>query len=103
MWHGLVAAARTVAVARVVAVAEAGRAPGGVLLVHCDTVLIDVIAVWVVQAAVVQVVGVAVMPDGSVAAAGSVLVVVAVVDLVVVGHGVPPPRGWWVGSVRACR
>jgi hypothetical protein len=64
-----------------------GGAAGGIGVGDVEDVLIDVIAVRVVQMAVVQVVGVAVVLDRLVAAAGTVLVGVVGVDGVLgLGH-----------------
>ena len=79
--HRLVAAARAVHVAAVVAGGRLGVSVG-VLSRHLVRVLLDLGAVLVLQVALVQVVDVVTMLDGGVAAAGAVLVgVVAVVVL----------------------
>lgn len=90
--HGFVAAARPVPVAAVVGAAGVvGRAVGRVRAPDGEDVLVDVVAVGVVQAAVVEVVHMAVVPDGRVAAGGAVPVVVPGVR--VAGHRVPPVAG----------
>src|SRR5205807_2193763 len=75
--HGFMAAARAVLVGLVMAAAGVlGRAFAGVLLAHRQLVLFHVLALNVVQVAIVQVIDVAVMLDGGVPAAGAVLMVV---------------------------
>jgi hypothetical protein len=59
----------------------AGRAGVGVGGVDWQVMLVEVVAVGLMEVAVVHVVGVAVMLDGSVAATGSVDVGMVVVDL----------------------
>jgi hypothetical protein len=88
---GVVTARFAVDVAGVVALAVMGRRAGG--RVRCadgERVLVDMIAVHVMQMAVVQVVGVPVMLDRLVAAARAVRVVVALV-LYVITHRFRPP------------
>ena len=84
MWHRFVAAAGAVDVSGFVAAAVVvGRAGVRVGGADGDAVFIDVVAMRVVQVAVVQVIDVAVVLDGGVAAARAVLVrVVGVVRFV---------------------
>lgn len=84
--HRLVTAIRAVTVGAVMTVREAGRAFRGVAAAYGDPVLIDVVLVRVVQAAVMKEVRVSLVAYGRVPAARSMLVGVAVVDLVVVCH-----------------
>jgi hypothetical protein len=71
--HELVAASTPVHVPFLVAAARvSGRAPRGILACDADRVLVDVIPVLVVHVPVVQVIGVVVVGDGSVPAAGPV-------------------------------
>jgi hypothetical protein len=88
MWHSLVAAIRAVGVPGIVTRSEVGCAVRRVGLVHGEAVLIDVIAVGMVQTAVVKIVGVSVVPDRRVAAIRPVFVGVAFVDLM--SHEPPP-------------
>jgi len=75
--HGFVAAAGAVLVCAVVAAAGVlGRACAWVLLTDGQDVFFHILAIHVVEVAVVQVIDVAVMLDGGVAAAGTVLMVV---------------------------
>ncbi len=75
--HGFMAAARAVLVGLVMAAAGVfRRALAGILLAHGQLVLFHVLALDVVQVAVVQVIDMAVMLDCGVPAAGAVLMVV---------------------------
>jgi hypothetical protein len=75
--HPLVAARAPVHVTLLVAAARvAGRAPRGILARDADRVLVDVIAVLVVHVTVVQVIRVVLVGDGSVPAAGPVVMCV---------------------------
>lgn len=89
MRHGLVAAARAVDVIGRVAAAGVGRRAGvGVGGADSQPVLVHVVPVDVVEMAVVEVVHMAFVPHGGVAAAGAVLVgVVGMRDAVVHGSG----------------
>jgi hypothetical protein len=78
----LVAAAGSVPVLLIVAVAEAGGAAIRIRGAHLDAVLVDVVAVRVVETAVMQVVGVAIVADCRVAAIRTVLMRVSFVYLV---------------------
>ena len=81
---GGVAAAVAVGVSGVMAAASVvGRAAGRMRVVDGDRVLIDVVAVGVVQVAVVEVVDVIAMVHGGVSAAGAVLVGMVRVDVVI--------------------
>ena len=70
-----------------------------------DDVLVDVIAMHVVQVPVMQVVDMAAMPDGRVAAIGAVLVGVAgVLGIAAAGHRVVSlmlAAAWTGGGVRS--
>jgi hypothetical protein len=88
MWNGLVAASRTVNVSGHVTVTRVpGRAAGGMHRIDCDRALVDVIAVDVVQMAFVEIVDVAVVFDGAMAATRAVDVIVLRMNLVVAHHG----------------
>jgi hypothetical protein len=81
--HRLVPAARTVDVGGVMGAAGVGRGAFlGVGAADGDDVLVDVVAVAVVQVPVVEVVDVAAVPDGGMAAALPVNVGMALVDRV---------------------
>ena len=86
--YRLVSTARTMLVAWLVAArAGLGGALRRMLTVHRDLVLVDVIAVGMVQMAVVQVVGVALVPNCDMPAIRSVLVIVMGMGVVIVlGH-----------------
>lgn len=96
--HGLVAAAGAMYVAWLVPAATVGGGAGvGVGGSHCKAVLVHMVAMRMVQVAIVQIVHMPVMQDGCVPAAGAVLVlVVGMVWLVAgvggVAHGVFPFR-----------
>jgi hypothetical protein len=87
--HGLVAAARTVLVAPLMAAAIVVRRAGvGIAGAHLDHMLVEMVIVRVMQVAVVEIVHVIAVPYRGVAAARTVLVWVVVMDLVLaVGHG----------------
>jgi hypothetical protein len=70
--NGFVAAARSVLVSRPVAPAEVRRAAVRILRRYVEPVLVIVIAVWVVQVPVMQIVHVSVVADGRMAARGTV-------------------------------
>jgi len=73
--NGLMAAARAVPMPRLMLAAIMSRsAAGGISAAHLQLVLLDPILARMVQVAVVQVIDVAVVLDGGVAAAGPVLV-----------------------------
>ena len=83
--HGLVAAARPVPVALVVSRAGVvGGTGAGVAVVHLEDMLIDVVAMRVMEMTVVQVVDVIPVLDRGMAAGRAVLVRMVRVDLVVV-------------------
>jgi hypothetical protein len=87
---GLVATIRAVAVLGIVRVAVMfWRAGVRMLGVDGDPMLVGMPLVWMVEMAVVQVVDMAVVDDGGVAAAGTVLVVMRRVRLVL-AHLLPP-------------
>lgn len=90
--YGFVSAAGTVPVVLVVSAAGViGRAAAGIAIAHLDGVLVDVIAVGVMEMAVVQVVDVVTVPDRGMAARRAMLVRVVGVNLVIVrGHGIHP-------------
>lgn len=80
MRHGLMAATRTVDMTRLVTTATVlGRATGGVGLRDGNHVFVDVVAVRMVQVTIMQIVDMAFVADGGVAAARTMLVVVVVV------------------------
>jgi len=85
----LVTATGPVDVARLVAGAAVfGRAAVRIALRNLDHMLIDMIAVGMVQVAVMQVIDVVTMADGGVAATGPMLVrVVCVMRVCASGHG----------------
>jgi hypothetical protein len=87
--HGLVAATRTVLVAPLMAAAiVTGRAGVGIGRAHLDHVFVEMVAVRVMQVAVVEIVHMIAVPDRGVAAARTVLVRVVMMDFVLaVGHG----------------
>lgn len=86
--HGLVTAAGSVAVLRLVAVL--GRlALGRVLVAHLEHVLLDLAVGRVVQMAVVEVVHVVLVLDGGVSAVGAVLVRVLAVGALMSHRWVP--------------
>jgi Fur family ferric uptake transcriptional regulator len=91
--YRLVSAVRSVRV--LVGVLAAGvlrRAARGILIGHREHVLVDMVAVRMVQVALVEVVDMAVVEDGCVTAPRAVLMVLVVVDLV--RHPpMIPPRG----------
>ena len=104
--HRLVTAARAMLVVLVVASADmVGRAGAGIVGAHLDRVLVNVIAVRVMQMAVVQVVEVIAVLDGGMAAGRAMLMRMVAVNLVVVaGHDIHPfvkklsvsrPHGRW--------
>jgi hypothetical protein len=85
----IVAAARAVRVLRVVRAASmARRARGRVGVAHPERVLVDVVAVHVVEVTVMQVVLVTLVLDGPMAAVGAMRVVVSCV-CIVTGHLFP--------------
>jgi hypothetical protein len=92
--HGFVAAAGAMLVGGIVGATSMGRrARRWVRCTNSERVLVDSVALRVVQVAVVEVVGVAVMLHGLVAAAGAVLVRVIRVSLVI-GHERSPLSHW---------
>jgi hypothetical protein len=91
--HRFVTARRPVLVIRRVLGRVPGCASRGILRVDRECVVVDVVAVHVMEVAVVQVVRVAFVLDGGVAAVRSVNVLMVTVWLVRVGHlSVPPLR-----------
>lgn len=89
----LVPAALAVHVVGAVTVARvAARAGGGMVAVDRDDVFVDVILVGMVEMAVVEVVDVAVVLDGDVAAARAVLVRMTGVDRVIAHVAIFAPR-----------
>lgn len=93
--HGFMAAIRTVDVIGGVAGALAMGALVGIGGADVDDVLIHVIAMHVVQVAVVEIVDVPVMLDGGVSAIRPMLVAVIGVMLVVAGaHGADSLKEW---------
>ena len=85
--NGLVAAVGAMSVGSVMtATVVALSAASGVCLAYLEHVLIDMAFMRAVEVAVVEVVDMIVVLDGSVAAVGTVLVGVVLVDLVVKGH-----------------
>jgi hypothetical protein len=89
--HSLVAAAGTVHVVRRMPGRRA-RVAVGVLGVDLDRVLVDVVAVRVMEVAVVQIVDVVGVPHRRVAAAGTVLMRVLLVDGMAHAATVGSPR-----------
>ncbi len=87
--YGLVTAAGSVPMARLVGVARViGRAVGGIRAADGELMLVHVVRVGVVEMPIVQVVDVAIVPDCLVAAALPVDVIVALV--LVAGHDRSP-------------
>src|SRR5258708_20048272 len=88
--HGLVAAARTVLVAPLMAATiVTGRAGVGIGRAHLDHVFVEMVAVRVMQVPIMEIVHVIAVPDRGVAAARTVLVRVVMMDLLLaVAH--PP-------------
>jgi hypothetical protein len=92
--HRLVPASLTVDMMRVVPAAPVLRcAPVGIGRRHLDGVLVDVIAMHMMQMAVVEVIHVVAMANGRMSAAGTVLV--RVVGVLAAGAGA---HGWPQGS-----
>ena len=88
--HGFVAATGAVHVCWFVPIADVARgACTRVRRRHRNQMLIDVIAVWVMQVAIMEIVDVVVVANGHMAAACAVLVVVVCVSwLIASRHGV---------------
>jgi len=85
--HGLVAASRPMPVIAIVTrTAMLGRAAVRVLCAHGDHMLVDMIAVRVVQVSVVEIVDVTVMSYGRMAAPWTMLMGVILVNRMIVGH-----------------
>jgi hypothetical protein len=87
--HRLVAAARPMTMGGLVPVAEAGGAVRRVLAVDLEAVLVDMVAMGMMQTAVVQIVGVAVVLHCRVAAVRTMLVGVIFV-YPMLSHNEPP-------------
>ena len=89
--HRGMAAARSVYVGRIVPRAVVrGRAPVRIRIRYLHAMFVDVVAVWMVHVAVVQVINVITMADRDVAAAGAVnMIVMVVVRLCAVHRRVP--------------
>lgn len=88
--HGLVATVRAVAMAGLMSVAAmGGRASSRVLRGDTEPMFIDMVAVRMVQMAIMQVVDVAVMGDGRMPAVGSVLMGMMLMGRVVVHQRAP--------------
>lgn len=80
MWHGLVSATGAVYMAWLVAGAMVRRrAAVGVGCRNGNDMLIHMVAMWVVQVAVVQIINMAVVLDSRVSTTGAVLVLVRLV------------------------
>jgi hypothetical protein len=88
--HGLMSAVRAMAMSGLVPLAAMGRRASSRVF-HGDTepMFIDMIAVWMVQMSIVQVVGVTVMGDGRMPAVRSVLMGVMLMDGVVAHRRTP--------------
>lgn len=85
--HSLMAAVWSVVVCSFVSLARVARlAAGRVGVTDGDDVLVDVVAVWVVQVTIVQVIDVIFVPNGRVTAVGAVIVGVGLMILAV-RHG----------------
>lgn len=94
MGNCLMAASRAMLVTGFVTGAEViRRASRRIGLTHLDHVLVDMIAVRLMQVAVVQVVDMVAVLDGDMAAAGAVNVSVAFMDSMFVRHGMIAPYG----------
>jgi hypothetical protein len=89
VWHGLVAATRSVFVIRIVLAATMVRAAAiGIRGAHRNGMLVDMIVMRVMQMAVVEIIGVAVVANRNVAAALSVCMrMIGVNAIVVRSHG----------------
>lgn len=111
MRNRLVSAAGTMDMVGLMARAAVnGRAAIGILLAHLDDMLVDVIAMRMMQMAVVQVVNMIPMPNGDVAAVGAVLMVMIGVvgrlrfDIFFSLHGQCVSQAWATAlSTKACR
>jgi hypothetical protein len=99
--HRLVPAAGAVLVARLVPFAAMlGRAAAGIAGRHLDHVLVDVVAVRMMQVTVVEIVDVIAMAHRAMPAIGPVLVrVIGVVRLRARGHGWPPWSVGWTTTI----
>lgn len=90
VWNRFVPAARSMGVVLRVPVAGVRwGAVSGVRAVDGEAMLVDMVAVRVVQVPIVKVVRVVAVLHGGVAAVGTVLVVMVVVDRVIVAHALP--------------
>jgi hypothetical protein len=89
VWHGLVAATRSVFVIRIVPAATMVRGAAiGIGGTHCNDMLVNMIVMWVMQVAVVEIIGVAVVANRNVAAALSMSMgMIGVNGMVVRSHG----------------
>jgi hypothetical protein len=99
--HRLMAAAGSVTVIGAVAIGETGGAIRRILMVYLDPMLVHVVAMGMMETAVVEIVGMVVVLHRRVAAVRAVLVVVAFVNLV--RHGCFLRLGSTSGSASAAR
>jgi hypothetical protein len=88
VWHSLVPAAGSVHMVCIVFGLVAWSTHVRILLAHLDDMLIDVVAVRVMQMAIVQVVHMAIVSNGGMPAARTVLMVMVIsgMDVMVVDH-----------------
>ncbi|MCP9448884.1 MAG: hypothetical protein NNA21_02325 [Nitrospira sp.] len=88
--NSLMAAGGAMAVARLVTATTMGRRAGNrVLLRDIQTMFVDMIAMEVMQVAVMQIIRVAVMKNGRMAAPGSMLMTMLIVNRMI-AHGRAP-------------
>lgn len=90
VWHCFMSARGAMAMSGLMPLATMGRRTcSGVLPGDVEPMFIDMVAVDVVQVAVVQIIGVAIMRNGRVAAVGSMLMVMLIMNCVVIHGGAP--------------
>lgn len=90
VWHRFMSARGAMAMSGLMPLATMGRrACSGVLPGDVEPMFIDMIAVDVVQVTVVQIIGVVIMRNGRVAAVGSMLMIVLIMNQVVIHGGTP--------------
>ena len=93
MWNGLVTATSVMVVAGLMPVAGVGRGAGrGILTRDGERMLVNVVAMNVVQVTIMKVIGMTVMRHGLVAATGPVPVSMIVMNRVGAHHRTPSVR-----------